>query len=280
MKRTVSIIAVMTMVFATFASASEWSDKYLGKIRAMEDPLSGEDFALLATLASNESAKEEVQLVRGEAWELLRNHEDFPGILVERLEEFRRDWKATGISNRYCFERLNLIRAMGEMPDVRVVEKLGELLYDMEWTEDPIEHARRGADYGLVSPNGKLAARALAKLVENPPLNKDPENYLDSDVEPWRLWYEQLKAGNRTFRFKGDPQEYSLSGPATAMSKETAESPVHTTRASKPQPPVEAGPEAEVVKRQQPVIPLVAACVVLLATLWLWMRARNRLDAK
>src|SRR5690606_26228155 len=32
-------------------------------------------------------------------------------------------------------------------------------------------------------------------------------------VYAWQNWYEQIKAGSRTFRFEGDPTEYDLNGP-------------------------------------------------------------------
>lgn len=39
------------------------------------------------------------------------------------------------------------------------------------------------------------------------------EEFYNANIEPWRLWYAQVKAGTRTFRFKDDPQEYNLDGP-------------------------------------------------------------------
>ncbi len=60
------------------------------------------------------------------------------------------------------------------------------------------------------------------------------EEYYNMNVEPWRLWYAQVKAGTRTFRFKDDPQEYNLDGPvqvaavAPSPRKDSSDAPVPT----------------------------------------------------
>ncbi|MCW1887210.1 hypothetical protein OKA04_20900 [Luteolibacter flavescens] len=248
---------VISALLIGLASGSEWSDSYLAKIEEMGDPPSSEEIALLAVLASNEVPKEEVQLVRAEAWKVLRNSDGFPDALFARIEEFRKEWKRTGISNSYDFERLKILSSMGELQDVRVVDRLGSLLHDMEWSEDPVEHMAKGADYGLTQPNGKLSAQALANLVENPPLKKDPESYLESDIEPWRLWYEQLKAGNRTFRFKGDPQEYSLTGPVAQSLEPKSVSP----------PEISEGSSESVEETRPSIWPLAFAVLLLVVAI-------------
>jgi hypothetical protein len=59
------------------------------------------------------------------------------------------------------------------------------------------------------------AARIFGKL---PLASKPTSNRLDHEAEGalavWQAWYEQIKAGKRTFRFEGDPTEYDLNGPA------------------------------------------------------------------
>jgi hypothetical protein len=262
MKARVTILVVTFALVAT-AFASKWSDEYLKKIREIEEPPSTEDIVLLAVLASNESSKEEVKMVRSEAWEILKKNDDFTDVLLARIQDSRKAWKKTGISNHYDAERSSIIQSMGGLRDVQVVEELGELLSDMEWTEDPIEHTMRGADYGLTSPNGKLAARALARLVENPPINKDPFNYLDSDIEPWRLWYQQVKAGNRTFRFKGDPNEYSLTTKASAEIREPK-----IDRESRSNEVPASSVETEKKATGLPIWPLALAGVLLAVAFW------------
>ena len=271
MKTTLRFLTAVAFALVSTAFASKWSDEYLAKIKAMGNPPSPEDIALLATLASNEASKEDVQLVRTEAWESLKRIDDFPNVLLTRIEEFKKDWKRSGITNHYDFERAQLIRSMGGLPDVRVVGKLGGLLSDMEWTEDPIQHARNGADYGLTSPNGILAAQALARLIENPPLNKKPEIYFASDIEPWRLWFAQVEAGNRTFRFKGDPQEYSLAGPVTESGEPKNTRPNRDTNNGQvPASPVEAVATTVGV----PIWALGLAGGLLAVALWFAMRRK------
>ncbi len=101
---------------------------------------------------------------------------------------------------------------MGRIPHPGVVRVLGEYLYD--WDEDERE---KGLAMEFRIPgtpsNGLHAMNALGDLIEKPPVQKRGESYNKNDANVWQLWYEQVKAGTRTFRFKGDPQEYSLAGP-------------------------------------------------------------------
>jgi hypothetical protein len=68
-----------------------------------------------------------------------------------------------------------------------------------------IEH--RG-DYTLMPHDALLAAQALYGLIEDPPLQKNPSNYLLSDAKPWRAWWDEVKDGDETFSFKGQAVEY------------------------------------------------------------------------
>src|SRR5690606_32469391 len=129
---------------------------------------------------------------------------EFSSYFSRYIQDLKAEWKAGSSMNNYDRLRFVTIECMGKVPDLGIVRELGELLDDMEWTVDPIKHLHSGADWSLTSPNGILAAQALAKLIESPPTQKSPGNYIESDVEDWRLWYARVKAGNQTFRFKGD----------------------------------------------------------------------------
>ncbi len=84
---------------------------------------------------------------------------------------------------------------------------LGELLFD---ERNPFADHPTDAPW---VPSCLYAVDALHKLgLKNPPvkaIHADPDN----DLRTWQLWYEQVRAGTRTFSFEGDDTIYSLSGP-------------------------------------------------------------------
>lgn len=135
-----------------------------------------------------------------------------------------RDWElleGPAMAARWVkFERTRAwsFETLKEMPSVETVRVLGEMLGEEEdgYVMEPPPAAN--LDY--------WAASILTDLgIKSPPI---PPGIRGSWAEPstaklkaWRLWYGQVKAGNRTFRFEGDDTEYTLDGPfrvATASS--------------------------------------------------------------
>jgi len=98
-----------------------------------------------------------------------------------------------------------------ELPSPETVRVLGEMLFDERGVIKK-ENASENSDAFLMqTPTSQLAASLLEKMLEDPPPVELPGTYF-SDLEPWRNWYTQIKEGRRTYRFKGDPQEYNLRG--------------------------------------------------------------------
>ncbi|RYD21302.1 MAG: hypothetical protein EOP88_11870 [Verrucomicrobiaceae bacterium] len=109
-------------------------------------------------------------------------------------------------------------RTMAYLPSVETVRVLGEFLADERgYTKLPPDPTMKEIqEAGREVPNCKGAAKALVCLpFVSKPLDKNWMTLTYEDVAPWREWYEQIKAGNRTFRFEGDPTEYDLNGPAS-----------------------------------------------------------------
>ncbi|GAA5481024.1 hypothetical protein Hsar01_00229 [Haloferula sargassicola] len=90
------------------------------------------------------------------------------------------------------------------LPSPDSVRVLGGLL-------DDIDRIGRGDEEVL--PNGMFALRGLMDLIDDGPAYSDTLEEQIRDRKSWMLWFEQVKAGTRTFRFKGDPQPYTLAGP-------------------------------------------------------------------
>ncbi|WP_035612266.1 hypothetical protein [Haloferula sp. BvORR071] len=116
------------------------------------------------------------------------------------------------------------------LPSAESVRVLGEFLYDEEGRVPPsppgTKDDRDKRQYATgESPSAFYALDAIAKLpIISPPVQRRRRNETkyDEDIESWRLWYEQIKAGNRTFRFDGDPKEYNLKGPVGSAVSEAS----------------------------------------------------------
>lgn len=100
------------------------------------------------------------------------------------------------------------------LPSPETINVLGEFLSD-EWVSP------RPVQDDWLWPS--LARHSSEMLAVMPIVNKptarieDPTNpgIFIPDVKAWQQWFEQIKAGKRTFRFEGDSTEYTLAGPAT-----------------------------------------------------------------
>ncbi len=88
----------------------------------------------------------------------------------------------------------------------------------------------------------------------------------DEDIELWRIWYEQVKAGNRTFQFEGDPKHYNLEGPVAK-----AIEPASLARPRKDGPAEDSSPVAAEEPSRFPVGVLAAAVALLGVAVWFAM---------
>jgi hypothetical protein len=132
------------------------------------------------------------------------NHAEWFGNEINRMTDIE-------VEGQFHHERGWYFTILSHLQSPQTVQVLGELLFD---ERDPWKNIPTDATW---YPSSVLAVRALHNLgIEKPPVNSefpDPRN----DLLTWQLWYEQVRAGTRTFSFKGDKTTYSLTGPvATA----------------------------------------------------------------
>lgn len=107
---------------------------------------------------------------------------------------------------------------LGNMPSAESVKVLGSFLEACPATP------AADVDRDWPSRSALYAAIAFHIIgIDSPPVHKRPDMVRPHDIRPWQLWYGQVKAGTRTFRFVGDPAEYSLAGPVVA--RETSGNP-------------------------------------------------------
>jgi hypothetical protein len=166
-------------------------------------------------------------------------------------------------------ERMYGFQTLEQLPSVETVRVLGEFLYDdrgRPLNEEMLGKIMSSDGILLENPNSDKAAVTLGKLIATPPY--PPRGYVNpGDLEVWKLWYEQVKAGNRTFRFEGDPQEYNLQGPVRVS---TTAAPVGRPPRNQPPAPAAVEPPATRTPAFAAVVTALAAALALV--IWRYFR--------
>ena len=193
----------------------------------------------------------------------------------------------SGRDGKISWSNYNRVRSeafdtLEHLPSVEAVRALGEFLGD---EEDP--NALRPGDEATdtLGPgsNSGLATMALRSLIQDDPM-KSKNGWLElGEIKAWQQWYEQIKAGNRTFRFEGDPTEYDLNGPASGQKL------AHITRDRKRDTERQVGRErtsgstvvaepavASKPFKSMPVAFFIAGFVLLGSLSWYFLKGRGR----
>ena len=170
------------------------------------------------------------------------------------------------------------IHTLENLPSPEAVRVLGELLSDSEKTGPQISEGHLPDAFGP-PPNASLAADALKLLIEKPPVPQDRNWQKKGDIEAWQLWYEQIQSGNRTFRFKGDPKDYDLTGPASNDKLQRVERNLkrddeRTAGQKKSSTPVGTQTIAASAGRTYAIAGLVITLALVAAALWYFLRSR------
>ncbi len=193
----------------------------------------------------------------------------------------------SGRDGKISWSNYNRVRSeafdtLEHLPSVEAVRAVGDFLDD---EEDP--NALRPGDEATdtLGPgsNSGLATMALRSLIQDDPV-KSKNGWLElGEKKAWQQWYEQIKLGNRTFRFEGDPTEYDLNGPASGQKlahitrdrKRDAERQVGRERTSGST--VVAEPAVASKPSKSMPVALVIAGLVLLGSLgWYFRKGRER----
>lgn len=173
--------------------------------------------------------------------------------------------------HRLSNEQMYGFETLGCMPSPETVRVLGEFLFD-PWGLNP--NAKPGEPYGKdelgQAPHASYAMLALARLPLETRANATPpeETRYWENIDAWKLWYEQVKAGTRTFRFKGDPQEYSLAGPVSKIVEPGASHQKSSGGSSSPQ-------ETLAKPSKIPLVSLIGAITLLMAAIGVAMRKKR-----
>jgi hypothetical protein len=180
---------------------------------------------------------------------------------------------------------------LSQLPSVETVRVLGEFLADDRGKiggpgPQPMMDGKRSIE--SANSTGALHAFHILPLASKPVAAKDV--FADKDLETYRLWYAQIKSGNRTFRFEGDPTEYDLDGPAPPeklrrveanrkrnkqRDERTGPGGAEDDRTAQGQPASVAADSNAVGKSTGTLATELASGLVIAAALWYFLRLRS-----
>ena len=169
------------------------------------------------------------------------------------------------------------------LPSVETVRVLGEFLSDERGYVKMPEHPTLEDLTTDVSgsPVFRRAAASLGKLpIVNKPIPASTQFRTPDDVQPWKQWYEQIKAGNRTFRFEGDPTEYDLNGPASKeklarIERDRMRDVERLAGRRKSSPASDFVSKALSFSKPSSIAGLIAACALVAGAVWYFIRNRR-----
>jgi hypothetical protein len=128
--------------------------------------------------------------------------------------------------------------------------------------------------------HSNLAADALKTLIEKPPVPQDRNWQTKGDIEAWQLWYEQIKSGNRTFRFKGDPKDYDLTGPVSKdklqrVERDRKRDDERTAGHKNSSSVGEPVPVIAQIRKPSSIITILAVCVLIAGSIRYFLMSRK-----
>ncbi len=179
--------------------------------------------------------------------------------------------------------RQTVFPILGLLPSSESVAVLGHFLNDPESRDGRYltgELIPR-SDFLVFPPNCAAAYIAIANLgIEHPPGGPKPDrrlyDYNLDQVDAWKDWWNEVKAGKRTYRFIGSPIEYGPNGPASKEVIERAER-NHEREGGhkKTSSGSESGSSISPVSQPLFIAGILAGCALLAAAVWYYLRGRR-----
>lgn len=199
----------------------EWEARMLSSIAGKKEKADEESYLKLTgyicQLSLSTNREREGRPVSNAAREALISFPDHAAYLERLLEQaVQAEYAEARHQPRISapFNQYQLFVAIKELRTPSCIALLGKLLEDDRepWKDKPEKDGDRpGANSTFaVSTLNALEIQGVSVM----PLKSDRD--FEAARNQWKLWFGEVKAGTRTFRFKGDPREYNLQGPVSA----------------------------------------------------------------
>lgn len=114
----------------------------------------------------------------------------------------------------YGVKRQEMFSTLENLPGPQTVRVLGNFLSDHRGGFNPEKETVEQYIESGIPENFQAACNTLREMIDYPPFQHLVSGATGT-LEAWTTWYTQVKEGRRTFRFKGNPQEYDLNGPVS-----------------------------------------------------------------
>lgn len=216
---------------------------------------------ILSHLLGNETNPNYTEAQRNIAREVTRVLLDTPGhakYFGDQIKQSEND------PNRWIY-----FHKLKHLPSPETVRVLGKFLSDDRGRPELAEDGSNLEEYALADPNCDRAARTLKKMLADPPVPKDTGWQFARDLEPWRMWWERVKAGNQTYRFVGDDTVYDLRGPVRG------EGEANTSRSQKKIPQsTPSGSDTQSADKPNRLLPYLLGGLFLLAGFFYLLRVK------
>lgn len=275
------VIVLLLLIVVQVSRASEWQDMQMGKMESLGGLPISEQIEILGSIVQighRGELNEEHKAVLARSQSLLIS---IPGH-AEYYEKKIKDRQAMidaspegeksnyvpgyGMLQRKSFQILSL------MPSPETVRVLGDFLSDEKggWHfKDGVPPATVTDEVLYPQPrNCDQAAQVLFQLIDNPPVAGQTQKY-GSNIPEWRLWYNQVKAGTRPIRFKGDTQDYNMNGPIRGVPNDA---PRATKRPPQQASTMEASNDQKASRSNAPAITAIALAVLIGGGYWIYRR--------
>ena len=196
---------------------------------------------------------------------------------IEREQEAVKDYPTTtGPRVSYDFNRTRHFETLSHLPSPETIAVLGHFLADDKDTPKPL--MTPGSDWGT---NPRANSYGSAYTLTNVGLRDAPGTWKDYDADPdaqlakTRAWWDEVKAGRKTFSFKGQSVEYRFKRDGTwetlAMVNAPDDGPKVAGKVERPEDRV-AEPGAGEIQREWVWLILP---VILVAGFGVWLVAKR-----
>ncbi len=168
---------------------------------------------------------------------------------------------------------------LGMLPSSETVAVLGRFLNDPEGLDGIsfLGESRGSSDFLAAPANAEWAAISIRKLgIENPPFQtageQDHSLIYKGEVDAWKVWWNEVEAGKRTYRFIGSTIDYGPDGPATKDKFKPI------------QRPQKSGTGNDADQKNSPhhitIAAILAACALCFAAVWAYLKTKSNLPSR
>lgn len=213
-------------LFSAFGRDEVWFEKQMAKLDAIEQLSREEQLDELKVYVQALNGDSELTNFQTEVFERARQmtlkHDGFAEYYAGRIREGLKlglEWRekhVTGYYYDYMNYRNHAFGAMSRFPSLSTVNVAISFLGDEHVWPDPDTGGY--VDMG----NARSAGWVLQEIIADPPTDHS------FDLDAWRAWRDEIKAGKSTFRLKGDQTNtrYNFSGPVRPQQPRPSKLPV------------------------------------------------------